>query len=218
MQGIAAGLGVGCEHCHVTQASGAPANDFPADTKPTKNKARVMLRMVQTINATIGSQLGKPASEVVQVECATCHRGVPIPKQLVDIVYDTTVQKDVNAALQEFNGLRGKFYGAQAYDFSDATLFRAAQRLIAAGKPDDAIVLARANIQSNPRSARSYQVISQAYNAKKDTDNAIKNMELAVALDSENPQFKNQLNQLKNPQAGRGGPGGAPAPAAGRGQ
>ena len=81
MQGIAAGLGVACNYCHVTAAGGAPANDFPNDMKPTKKTARTMLLMVRDINSKLGSELGKPAAEVTQVGCVTCHRGVPIPKR-----------------------------------------------------------------------------------------------------------------------------------------
>ncbi len=42
--------------------------------------ARVMMRMVAQINDTFGNQIGKPASEVVRVQCVTCHRGSAIPK------------------------------------------------------------------------------------------------------------------------------------------
>ena len=45
MRGFALGLGVRCEHCHVGE-EGQPLStfDFPADEKPTKAKAREMLR------------------------------------------------------------------------------------------------------------------------------------------------------------------------------
>src|SRR5262249_40861354 len=151
MQGIAQGLGVGCGYCHVTAQSGAPANDFPADTKPEKNKARVMLRMVQTINTTLGSQLGKPAADVTRVGCVTRPRGVPIRKQLVDTVTDAG---GAAAGITKYRELRKQFYGAASYDFSDASLFTAAQRANTANKPDDAIAYAQANIEFNPTSAR----------------------------------------------------------------
>jgi len=217
MQATAAALGVTCEHCHKFIGPGNPMNDMASDEKPEKNKARVMMRMVQTVNTTIGSQIGKPAAEVTQVGCVTCHRGVPIPKQLVDIVTDTGNEMGAAAGIAKYRDLRKQFYGAQAYDFSDATLFTAAQRANTANKPDDAMVYANANLEFNPMSARSYQVISQAYQRKMDTPNAIAAMEKAVAMDPMNMQFQNQLNQLKNPQAGRGGQGGQGQPPA-RGQ
>jgi hypothetical protein len=207
MRGIAAGLGVECGHCHVWTAPGLPTNDFPADVKPEKAKARVMLRMVMNINQTLGTELtklGKPANEIVQVQCVTCHRGVPIPKQLVDIVVDTGNQTNASAAVAKYKDLRKEFYGQQAYDFSDATLFTAATRDIAANKPDDALLYAQTNIEFNPMSAQSFQAMAQAYQRKMDMPKAIAAMEKAVALAPDNPQFKTQLNNLKNPPAGRG--------------
>jgi hypothetical protein len=86
MQGFNMALGVGCNHCHIEMA-GAPPNekgvipiDAAPDDKQTKKTARVMMKMVGEINNTLGSQIGKPASEVVRVQCVTCHRGAAIPK------------------------------------------------------------------------------------------------------------------------------------------
>jgi hypothetical protein len=215
MRGIAAALGTECGHCHVWTGPGAPGNDFPADVKPEKAKARVMLRMVMDINKTIGTEfpkLGKPANELVQVQCVTCHRGQIIPKQLVDVVLDTAKQSNATAAVAKYRDLRKEFYGSQSYDFSDLTLFDAATRAIADMKLDDAILYAQTNVEFNPKSARSHQVMSQAYQRKNDRANAIAEMEKAVALD---PTLQPQLNNLKNPPAGRGG---APAGGGGGGQ
>ncbi|HYR91562.1 MAG TPA: c-type cytochrome [Terriglobia bacterium] len=86
MQQFTMGLGVQCNYCHAEMV-GAPPNangqipiDAASDDKPLKNTARVMMRMVGDINKTLGGQLGKPASDVVQVQCITCHRGAAIPK------------------------------------------------------------------------------------------------------------------------------------------
>src|SRR5262245_34061238 len=45
MQAFAAGLGVGCNYCHVVVAPGSPANDMASDMKPEKEKARAMMRL-----------------------------------------------------------------------------------------------------------------------------------------------------------------------------
>jgi hypothetical protein len=215
MQGIRDALGVGCVYCHTYTAPYNPANDFVSDAKPTKQKAREMLKMVQSINQTIGTQippLDKPAAgqsrptprQATQVTCVTCHRGVPIPKQLLDIVLETGNSQGREAAVARYRDLRKTFYGAQAYDFTDTTLFVAAQRSNAAGKPDDAIAYAQLNVEFNTKSTRSYQVMSQAYVLKKDTAGAIAAMEKAVAIEPANTGLRNQLNQLKNPGRGRG--------------
>jgi Photosynthetic reaction centre cytochrome C subunit len=86
MQGFNMALGVQCNYCHVEQAGAQPNEkgvipiDAAPDTKQTKKTARVMMRMVGDINAKFGSELGKPAGDVVRVQCVTCHRGSSIPK------------------------------------------------------------------------------------------------------------------------------------------
>ena len=86
MQNINKALGVQCNYCHVERAGAEPgANgqipiDPPKDDKETKKKARVMMKMVGSINMTLASEMGKPAAELQRVQCATCHRGAAIPK------------------------------------------------------------------------------------------------------------------------------------------
>lgn len=86
MQTFTMGLGVQCSYCHAEMEGAQPgANgqvplDTASDAKQTKKTARVMMKMVADINNTIGSQLGKPAADVVKVQCITCHRGSAIPK------------------------------------------------------------------------------------------------------------------------------------------
>ena len=79
MRGFAQGLGVQCNYCHVQEGRGG-RNDMASDEKAPKLTARVMMRMVDHVNETLASDLGKPAADVVKVECATCHRGQAIPK------------------------------------------------------------------------------------------------------------------------------------------
>jgi len=65
MRSVAQALGVQCNHCHV----GGPA-ERAKDDLPTKNIARNMLRMVQTLNQNMGGTMEEP-----KVTCYTCHRG-----------------------------------------------------------------------------------------------------------------------------------------------
>ena len=178
-----------------------PMNDFASDNKMPKRIARTMMLMTRDINSKLGAELGKPAASVTTVGCVTCHRGVPIPKQIVDIVMDTTTAKTATEAVAQYRDLRKQFYGAQAYDFSDLSLFTAAQRALAAtpARPDDALAYLQANVEFNPNSGRSFQQMSVAYQRKMDTANAIAMLEKAVAVDPMNMQFQNQLNALKNP-------------------
>src|SRR5690242_16260317 len=143
MQNFNASLGVNCTYCHNSEPPvDNPKNDFASDEKEPKKKARVMLAMARDINMKLQSELGKPAAELTQVQCVTCHRGVAIPKQLTAIMMETAAKQGANMAIAQYQDLRKKYYGAQAYDFSEVSLFNAANQSLAANKPDDAIAFA----------------------------------------------------------------------------
>jgi len=81
MRNVAQSLGVQCGYCHTFVAPGDPTNDFASDSKQPKLTARVMMRMTNQINQTLASEItSKPADQLTRVQCATCHRGQPIPK------------------------------------------------------------------------------------------------------------------------------------------
>jgi tetratricopeptide (TPR) repeat protein len=156
-----------------------------------------MLALARDVNMKLQSELGKPAAELTNVQCVTCHRGVAIPKQLAAIMVETAGKEGINKAVQQYQELRKQYYGAQAYDFTDVSLFAAANQSLMANKPDDAIAFSQLNIAYNAKSARSYQVMAQAFQRKNDKDKAIQSLEKAVELDPMNQGLKNQLQQLK---------------------
>ena len=189
MQAIATALGVTCEYCHV-----APANsDLP---QPKKDIARLMMVMTRELNARVQAATGKAAGEATQVTCATCHRGVPIPKPLGQIIAQTLEEKGLDAATAQYRDLRTRFYGRTTYDFTEDELLNIA-RPLASIRPDDAISLLELNIEFNPRSAKSYALIGFAYTRKFDDESAIASLEKAVELDPANNEIQGQLTQLK---------------------
>jgi hypothetical protein len=220
MQGIAAGLGVQCTYCHVPPPppaagaapaappaggaagrggrGGAPQLDFAADDKQEKKTARVMMKMVSTVNDTIGKEFGKSGSPVVKVECVTCHHGVAKPEQLSTILSKTMLSKGDNAAIAKYKELRMQYYGTMSYDFTEPVLNRLAQASLAGNKPDDALAFVKLNLEYYPKSAQSYVLMSQAHARKRDRSTAIKDLEEALKIDPENMAAKRQLDQLKS--------------------
>jgi tetratricopeptide (TPR) repeat protein len=189
MQEIVQALGVQCEYCHsAPRGSGLP--------EPRKDIARQMIAMTRDLNTRVPSATGKPAAESVQVKCVTCHRGVPIPRQLSEIVLQTLREKGVTAAAEQYRDLHQRFFGRAAYDFGEDTLIGVAQPL-AAGKPEDAIALLKLNLEFYPQSAKTYAAIAFAYTRKYDDPTAITYYEKAVELDPNNGVIRGQLEQLK---------------------
>lgn len=196
MQAIAQALGVGCEYCHVRRG----AESLPSATasgKPKREIAREMIAMTRDLNAQIQAAAGKSPADATRVTCITCHRGVPIPRQLSEIVTQTMLEKGVAAAVVQYRDLRAKYYGRQSYDFSEDELFKAAQRFIER-KPDDAIALLQLNLEFNPQSARTYVNIGYAYTRKYDKASAIASYEKALAIDPDNGIARGYLAQLKD--------------------
>lgn len=72
MRGFTEALGVQCTFCH-------NINDFASDEKPTKQMARMMIKMVANIDT---RYIDQPNWE--KVTCYTCHRGNSIPKLVLN--------------------------------------------------------------------------------------------------------------------------------------
>ena len=196
MQAFTQSLGVQCNYCHVQEGRGG-RNDMASDEKQTKKTARAMMTLAREINDKLPGAVSKSADATTRVGCATCHRGVPIPKQIADIVTDAAASGGASAGLAKFKELRTQFFGGQSYDFSEGSLIAIAQRANQAQKADDAIAYLNANLEFYPKSSRTYQTLAQVKNAKGDKDGAIKDLEKAVELDPNNQQAKMQLQQLK---------------------
>ena len=150
-----------------------PQMDYAADEKRQKLTARLMMTMVANVNAKYS----------VKVECATCHRGVPNPAQLSDVLRTTMLGKGEGAAVAQYRELRQQYLNSGAYDFRETTLLDLARESLAARKPDDAVAWLQLNVEFYPRSAASYLELSRAHLAKRDRDAAAADLAKARALD-----------------------------------
>jgi tetratricopeptide (TPR) repeat protein len=185
MQAIAQALGVSCDYCHTAvRGTGAP--------EPKKDIARQMIAMTRELNARVQQATGNASAKV---ECVTCHHGVPIPRQLSDILTDTLRSKGVDAAIAQYRDLRERYYGRQAYDFSEETLANLADRLVA-GRPDDVIALMKLNLEYYPKSARSYATIGYAYTRKFDDESAIAYYKKALEIEPNNGVIQGRLASI----------------------
>jgi tetratricopeptide (TPR) repeat protein len=191
MQAIAEALGVTCDYCHARGPGAAPAQGTSHFAV-----AKQMIAMTKDLNARVQEVTGK-ASGATKVDCMTCHRGVPIPKQLGDVLIETISKQGTPTAIEQYRDLRTRFYGKQAYDFSEQTLIGLSQR-VANARADDAIALAKLNIEFYPNSSASYAALAYAYTRKPDDAHAIEALEKAVELDPNNNVARGQLEQLKS--------------------
>ena len=194
MQNFTAALGVGCNFCHVINQGQPP--DFASDDKKEKDMARAMMKVATDLNAELPKALGTDPKETTRIGCITCHRGVPEPKQIGEILAKTSAEKGFPAAAAQYDELKTKYYGAQAYDFTDQGLIATATPL-RASRTDEAIQFLNLGLQKFPQSAPTYVALAQAQEAKKDIPGAIASLGKALAIDPKNAQAQRLLGELK---------------------
>jgi len=199
MQAFTQALGVQCSYCHVFEGRGG-RNDMASDEKPTKKTARQMILLARDINEKLPTVVGKAANSTTRVGCVTCHRGVPVPKQLAQLLSEAAAAKGIDAAVADYRELRTKYSGTMAYDFSENGLIAVAQSAVNANRAEDALRWLTLNLEFYPKSARTYVIMAQAHQRANDKDAAIKDLEKAVEADPNNAQAKQQLQQLKGAQ------------------
>ena len=197
MRNVTGALGVRCTFCHVGE-EGRPLTtyDFASDDKPTKREAREMIRMVQAINAQFISQLPERQAPPFEVTCETCHRGVAVPRSLVDILGLAAQAGGADSAARAYRALRELYYGRAAYDFGEATLGIVSQRLVRGQRLDDALVVARLNAEFYPQSSQVQTNIGEVLRVRGDTTGAIAAYRQALQLNPQDGGARQRLREL----------------------
>jgi tetratricopeptide (TPR) repeat protein len=218
MQQFTRALGVQCTYCHVEvtaplltaeeQAAAAaaappaagrgrgrgrgagPQMDYASDDKRQKQTARLMLTLVNDINVRLAAAVHKPSSEIVRVQCATCHRGITNPAQLSDLLRQTMLGKGESAAVAQYRELRQGYLNGGAYDFREAVLLDLGRESLATRKPDDALAWLQLNLEFYPQSAPTLVALAQAHIAKRDPDAARSDLQKALTLDPGNAEAR----------------------------
>jgi hypothetical protein len=200
MRDFAGGLGVRCQFCHVGD-EGMPLErfDFAVDQKRTKLVARQMMRMVQEINRRLDTIPERP-TPAAQVTCATCHRGVSRPVPLNVLLTDIATTAGADSAIRAYRALRQRYYGRDAYDFSEFSLNSAAFRLGRVGKFDEAFTLLRLNEELHPGSSGMYVFRGNVSLMRGDTAAAEAAFREAIRRDSANAEARGRLRAIaRNP-------------------
>jgi len=196
MRGFSFSLGVRCEHCHVQKAD--KHFDFAADDKQEKKAARLMLKMVSTINTDYIGKVQMP--DVAKVDCVTCHRGVAEPRTINALMLDTMSKKDLAAAITQYRDLRKEYFGAASYDFGETPLNILAETLMDKQRNKEAAAIADLNLEFNqPASGWLLHVAGMAHRANGELDKAKANYEEALKSNPNDTWAKSQLAELAAP-------------------
>jgi hypothetical protein len=189
-------LGVRCEHCHVGQGD-LSTFDFASDDKPAKNRARVMMKMVQAINGTHMAELDVPADQRLAVTCVICHRGAARPVMLDALLEATIDSAGIDAAVGRYDELKKRYYGGFTYDFSRGMLTALGERLVRRQKYPEAVKVLELEVANNGDDVRTLVTLGSAQVQAGDRDGAKKSFDRALAMAPENmrPMIQQQIDR-----------------------
>ncbi len=191
MRSFAMGLGVRCETCHVGEPN-TPLHtfDFASDEKSMKQKARLMIEMVNQINQELVPRLDDvEQTSRVTVRCMTCHRGQQQPNLIEDVLDEKLAEDGVEAAVDEYKALREEYYGSHSFDFSEFVLPMYAQGLTESSQTDAAIAFAELNANYFPESYYTVFVLGELFTATGQTERAIESYTRAIELNARAERF-----------------------------
>jgi hypothetical protein len=190
-------LGVRCQYCH-TGGNGISFEgvSFSSDDKPAKNTARAMLRMVDQLNTSVLAQLPARAEPRVVVDCATCHRGVSLPKSLQTTLFEIVNAQGAPAAVAKYRELRADAVLGR-YNFGEWEINELARRLSEAGKSDAAIAILEMNGEFYPKSEAIDAFIGEEYRRQGNREKAIERYRAALTKNPDNGMVKQRLQEME---------------------
>ena len=201
MRSFTGALGVNCTFCHVAEPApaGAPGPREqlrPArDDKQTKETARFMIRMADSLNRVVLAALPNRHSPTVVVSCATCHHGSPLPQTTVAMLSEAVEKTGVDSAIAQYRKLRGEMASGR-YDFREGPVNDLAQALAARGRGADAIKLLEMNQEFFPNSPEVDVAMAEVYLRGGDRDKAIARFRAALTKRPNDPRVLRRLQDL----------------------
>ncbi len=197
MRGFSLSLGVRCQYCHVGgNGVSFEGVEFAKDDDVHKQRARFMLRMVDSLNRVVLPRLPGLTGAPLRIECKTCHRGGPRPlllTQELELVRDTA---GMAAAVARYRALREAEAMDGRYDFGEWEMNLWSERLAAAGRGEDAIAAYQLNLEFFPRSQSILGSLARLYEST-DRAKAIEYWERVLVLRPGAADIRRRVDSLR---------------------
>ena len=193
MRGIATGLGVRCEYCHVGEP---PRFEFAKDDKQTKEKARFMLRMVDSLNHVVLAAL--PDRKGVVIQCVTCHRGSPVPQTLTTALTAAVDSFGIDTAIARYTRWRAQAETGRL-DVSEQAVSDVARVLAGRGKTAEAIALQEMNEKNYPSSPDIDFALGELHRQRGERDAAITEYRMVLQKRPDDRRAAARLKELGAP-------------------
>ena len=190
-------LSVRCQYCH---AGGDGVSfegvDFSSDEKAAKKKARAMLRMNDEINKTLLPKIPSRSEPVVEVNCATCHRGRRTPKALQTVLFEIVETEGAAAAVAKYKELRADMTMG-LYNFGQWEIMELARRLFEAKNTAAAITILEMNGEYYPKAAEIDFQIAELHLMRGEKDKARQRYTITLEKAPNHQAAKARLAELE---------------------
>jgi len=197
MRGFSLSLNVRCQFCHVG-GDGVSFKDvdFSKDDDIHKQRARFMLRMVDSLNKVVLPKLPGLTGNALRIECKTCHRGFSRPLLLTQALQETLDTGGIAAAVARYRALREKEPMEGRWDFGQWEMNLWSERLAAAGRTMDAIAAYELNLEFFPKSTSILGALGRLYEGS-NRAKAIAYWERLLALEPNAAQIRKRVDSLR---------------------
>jgi hypothetical protein len=197
-------LGVRCQYCHAG-GDGVSFEGvvFASDDRPAKRKARAMLRMVDRLNDSILADVPARAEPRVRIECATCHRGLALPKTLQTTLFEIVQSKGAAAAVARYRELRQDQMPFGRYNFGEWEINELARRLSEARDSAAAIAILEMNGEFYPQSADIDFQLGELHRGRGDVQRAIERYRSALTKSPGHAPSKRRIEELEKKAPGK---------------
>jgi hypothetical protein len=191
-------LGVRCQYCHAGgDGISFEGVDFSSDEKHTKVKARAMLRMLDDVNNSLLTQIPSRAEPRVVVDCATCHRGLPLPKTLQTTLLEIVNKDGVPAAVTRYRELRRDQALTGRYNFGEWEINELARRLFEANNSAGAIAILEMNGEFYPKSADIDFQLGELHRTRGERDQAVQHYRATLEKAPQHQGAKRRLEEME---------------------
>lgn len=158
-----------------------------------------MLRMVDQLNNTMLASLPSRAEPRVTVGCATCHRGLALPKSLQTTLIEIVQKDGAPAAVAKYRELRQNDMVAGKYNFDEWEINELARRLTEAGNTAAAITILEMNGEFYPKSADIDFTLGELHRGRGEKDKAIARYRATLEKAPNHQGAKRWLSELTKP-------------------
>ncbi len=191
-------LDVRCQYCHAG-GDGVSFDGvvFESDEKLAKRKARYMLTMVDEINASLLPGVPGREAGAAGVQCATCHRGLAVPKTLAQTLTDVIDMAGPAAAVASYRELRDDTMVSGKYNFGEWEINELARELREAGDTAAAVAMLEMNAEYYAESISIDLALAELHVERDERDKAIARYRLALEKQPENERVQRQLAELE---------------------